>query len=107
MQAGRRSAEWNQVAAHATTRARQQGPARPVCYSLEPAMTSRLAAASFDPSRRKLFGSAAALAAGSALLGEFVSAADNPAANVEDRGADLKISALRGFRVGTKVFLKI
>lgn len=59
------------------------------------------------PSRREMFTSGAALAAGMALLAEHVSAQDNPAANVVDRGADIKITALRGFRVGTKAYLKI
>ena len=58
-------------------------------------------------SRRDLFLSAAAAAASSALLTEFAGGQENPAANVADRGADLKISSLRGFRVGTKAYLKI
>jgi hypothetical protein len=55
-----------------------------------------------DLSRRKLFASAAAVAAGGALLAEFAGGQENPAANVADRGADLKIGSLRGFRVGTR-----
>src|SRR5687768_257423 len=58
-------------------------------------------------SRRKLFASAAAAAAGSALLAEFAGGQENPAANVADRGADHKIKSLRGFRVGTKAYIKI
>ena len=40
-------------------------------------------------SRRDLLSSAAALAAGSALLAEVASSQDNSAANVADRGSDL------------------
>ena len=58
-------------------------------------------------SRRHLLTSSAAIAAGAALLTEAVYGQDNPAANVNDKGADIKISALRGFRVGTKAFIKI
>src|SRR5687767_11278815 len=58
-------------------------------------------------SRRQLLASAGAMAAGSALLHEFVTAQDNPAAAVADRGADHKIKSLRGFRVGTKAYIKI
>ncbi len=56
--------------------------------------------------RRDWFASAAALAAGATLLSD-VSAQENPAANVADRGANLKIKSLRGFRVGTKAYVKI
>jgi len=58
-------------------------------------------------SRRNLLSSAAALAAGSALLTEVANSQDNPAASVADRGSDLKIKSLRGFRVGTKAYVKI
>src|SRR6185436_4705229 len=58
-------------------------------------------------SRRHLLTSSAAAAAGAALLTEAVRGQDNPAANVADKGADIKISALRGFRVGTKAYIKI
>jgi galactonate dehydratase len=58
-------------------------------------------------SRRHLLSSAAAVAAGGTLLHEFAGGQENPAANVADRGADLKISSLRGFRVGTKAYIKI
>src|SRR5436190_3978958 len=58
-------------------------------------------------SRRHLLTSSAAIAAGAALLTEAVYGQDNPAANVADKGADIKISALRGFRVGTKAYIKI
>ncbi|HEX5105957.1 MAG TPA: hypothetical protein VFV87_19195, partial [Pirellulaceae bacterium] len=66
---------------------------------------SRTSAPAF--SRRRLFHTAAAAAAGGALLQDFAGGQDNPAASVADRGADLKISSLRGFRVGTKAYLKI
>ena len=58
-------------------------------------------------SRRRFVGSAGAAAVGAMLLRDRLSAAENPAANVEDRGAKLRITALRGYRVGTKAFLKI
>lgn len=65
-------------------------------------------AASDQFSRRQwLWGGSAAAAAGFALLNEAVGQENNPAANVADRGADLKISSLRGFRVGTKAYVKI
>jgi len=57
--------------------------------------------------RRDMLGSSAALAAALAMLGDAVGQASNPAANVADRGADIRIKALQGFRVGTKAFLKI
>jgi galactonate dehydratase len=58
-------------------------------------------------SRRSLLASSATLAAGTALLTDFVSAQNNAADQVTDRGSELKISALRGFRVGTKAYIKI
>src|SRR5262245_15433034 len=75
-----------------------------LCFALpvptqEPAMPVHF-------SRRNLLSSAAALAAGSALLNEVASSQDNPAANVTDRGSDLKIKSLRGFRVGAKAYIK-
>ena len=48
-----------------------------------------------------------ATALGALLLREGVCKADDPAQQVEDRGADIKISALRAWRVGGKVYLKI
>ncbi len=57
--------------------------------------------------RRDLFGAVSAAAFGYAMLQDSTGCADNAAANVEDRGAKLKISALKGFRVGTKAFIKI
>jgi len=47
------------------------------------------------------------MAAGLGMLSEAVAQENNPAANVVDRGANLKIKSLRGFRVGTKAYLKI
>lgn len=58
-------------------------------------------------SRRNLLFSSAAIAAGATFLQEHVRAADNPAAAVEDRGANLKITSLRGTRVGSKAYLRI
>jgi galactonate dehydratase len=58
-------------------------------------------------SRRAMFHSTAAIAAGAALLADVVAGQNNPAVNVADRGADLKIKSLRGFRVGTKAYIKI
>ena len=56
--------------------------------------------------RRQMLAMAGAMAAGQNLLQE-ASGEENPAKQVEDRGANLKIKSLRGFRVGTKVYLKI
>jgi galactonate dehydratase len=56
--------------------------------------------------RRELFTASAAVAAGAALLQE-VRGAENPAQNVEDRGAKIKITSLRGFRFLAKAFIKI
>src|SRR5436853_2810068 len=56
--------------------------------------------------RREWFASAAAMAAGAALLSDAVGQ-ENPAANVADRRANLKIKSLRGTRVGTKAYIKI
>jgi len=58
-------------------------------------------------SRRGLLGSAGLMAAGQLFLQESLGQEQNPAANVTDRGADLRIKALRGFRVGTKAYIKI
>ncbi len=57
--------------------------------------------------RRNMLGSGLAMAAGLSLLNEAVAQENNPAAAVEDRGANLSITALHGFRVGTKAYLKI
>ncbi len=45
--------------------------------------------------------------AGAALFADISAAQDNPAAQVEDRGSNLRIKSLRGFRVGTKAYIKI
>ena len=58
-------------------------------------------------SRRQMLAATGATALGALLLREGVCKADDPAQQVEDRGADIKISALRAFRVGGKVYLKI
>src|SRR4051794_20291537 len=55
--------------------------------------------------RRELLGATGAVAAGALLLNEAV--AQNPAANVQDRGADVRIRALRPHRVGSKVYVQI
>lgn len=58
-------------------------------------------------SRREMLWGGAAAATGIAMLNEAVSQDANPAANVADRGANWKITALHGFRVGTKAYIKI
>ena len=58
-------------------------------------------------SRREMLWGGAAAATGIAMLNQAVSQDDNPAANVADRGANWKITALHGFRVGTKAYIKI
>lgn len=57
-------------------------------------------------SRRELLWKSGAMAAGMAMFHD-ITAAQNPAAEVEDRGADIKITALRAQRVGTKAYVKI
>ncbi len=58
-------------------------------------------------SRRQLLSTVSAAAAGAMFLRDSICRAENPAANVEDRGAKLRITSLRGFRVGTKAYMKI
>ena len=58
-------------------------------------------------SRRQWLTAGAATAAGLGMLRNTVSQENNAAANVADRAADIKISGLRGFRVGTKAYIKI
>jgi galactonate dehydratase len=70
-------------------------------------MNNSAAVRSSHVSRRQWIGAGAAAAAGLGTLQEAVAQENNPAANVADRGADLKISALRGWRVGTKAYIKI
>ncbi len=57
--------------------------------------------------RRRLLASAGAASAGAMLLSREVCRADNPAEQVADRGANLRITGLRGYHVGGKLYLKI
>ena len=61
--------------------------------------------AEITPSRRG-FLTTASMAAGFAMMAD-VSGREAKGAEVEDRGTNIKISALRGFRVGTKAYIKI
>jgi galactonate dehydratase len=54
--------------------------------------------------RRELLETAGVLAAGGVLLS---SAAESPAAQVEDRGSTIRITGIRAFPVGTKAYVKI
>jgi galactonate dehydratase len=56
--------------------------------------------------RREVLGAAGAVAAGAMLLNE-AAGQDNPAANVVDRGATIRIRAMQRHRVGSKVYVKI
>src|SRR5262245_47594364 len=56
--------------------------------------------------RRELLGAAGAVAAGAMLLND-TAGQDNPAANVVDRGATIRIRAMQRHRVGSKVYVKI
>ena len=58
-------------------------------------------------SRRGALGASAAAVAGFALGRAAIAQDKNPAAQVEDRGANLKIKSLRATRVGAKAFVKI
>lgn len=58
-------------------------------------------------SRRQMFTSAGAMAAGGLLLGGALSAQENPAANVADRTSSIKITRLTATPVGPKVYVKI
>lgn len=58
-------------------------------------------------SRRQLIRTAGATAAGGLLLREAIGRDENPAAQVADRGADLRITALRAYRLGSRVYVKI
>ena len=58
-------------------------------------------------SRRDVLTTASAVAAGTALLNEAVSVAQNPAALVQDRSSTIRISRLRTFWVGPAVYIKI
>jgi galactonate dehydratase len=57
-------------------------------------------------SRREAIGAAGALAGG-AFFADPVPAADNPAAQVADRGSAIRITSLRTFVVGPKAYYKI
>ena len=57
--------------------------------------------------RRQWLASAAALATGATLIADLCEGADNPAANVEDRGSDIKITSLRAVPLGGYLFVKI
>src|SRR5947207_11690903 len=58
--------------------------------------------------RREILGTMGLAAAGGLLLADAASAADPaPAAGVEDRGAGVKITSLRGIPCGPKTFIKI
>jgi len=67
--------------------------------------TSQKASSLVD--RRRWFASAGAVAAGAAFLREAVAHDQNPAAQVADRTSSIRITALDGFVVGTKAFLKV
>ena len=57
--------------------------------------------------RRDFVLGASAMAAGTAMLADVSASAANPAANVADRYTKIRITGLRGFRVGTKAYFKI
>jgi galactonate dehydratase len=57
--------------------------------------------------RREMLASAGAAVAGRMLLKDVVGMANNPAANVEDRAAGVKITALRPHVVGHKVYVQL
>lgn len=57
--------------------------------------------------RRKWLSSLGPMTAANAALTEFVSAADNPAANVADRASSIRITKLTATPVARKVFIKL
>jgi galactonate dehydratase len=57
--------------------------------------------------RRQMLGSVGAAAAGIALLRDAVGQDQNPAAQVEDRGSSIKISALKAMVAGAKAYIRI
>ena len=65
--------------------------------------------ANFDSllGRRQWFGSAAAMAAGAAVLNDVARGADNPAENVADRASTIAIKSLRALPAGAKCYVKI
>jgi galactonate dehydratase len=60
-----------------------------------------------DLDRREMLGTMGLAAAAGLTLAGAVSGAADPAAGVEDRGANIKITSLRGIPCGPKTFLKI
>lgn len=64
-----------------------------------------------EPDRRQILGAAGAAAASAAAAGALLldeaTAAQNPAAQVVDRGATIRIRAMQRHRVGSKIFIKI
>lgn len=59
------------------------------------------------PTRRELLTSAAAIAAGHALLQEVVGQESNPAAQVVDRASAIRITGLKAWWVNPNVFIRI
>lgn len=59
------------------------------------------------PTRRELLTSAAAIAAGHALLQEVVGQESNPAAQVVDRASSIRITGLKAWWVNPNVFIRI
>ncbi len=57
--------------------------------------------------RRQMLGSMGAAASGLAFLNDAVGQDQNPAAQVEDRGSSIKISALKAMTAGAKAYVKI
>jgi galactonate dehydratase len=57
--------------------------------------------------RRTFLSSGASIAAGAAFLSDAVSKESNPAAQVEDRGSNLRITSIEPYRVGSKAYIKI
>ena len=60
-----------------------------------------------DLSRRELFLTGSAMAAGLVMLADSSASAQNPATQVEDRTTTCKLTALRAFRVGTKAYVRL
>ena len=59
------------------------------------------------PTRRKFLRQSATLTAGICLLNDAIGQESNPAAQVTDKGAHLRIASLEAHRVAQKVFIKI
>jgi galactonate dehydratase len=59
------------------------------------------------PTRRELFTSAAAIAAGATLLREVVGQEQNPAAQVADRSSTIRITGMRSWWVNPCIFIRI